>query len=91
MLTCGYKHHVPCYVQAASPRGMAMDAMQEVAQDRMWPRRRALAVGLVDSISRAVAVVKYTADLGACYPSGWLHLPICAWYFRRGFCGAPLN
>ena len=54
--------------QAASSRGMAPDAMQEVAQGRVWSGRDALSMGLVDAlggVSRAVAVAKQAAGLSA--------------------------
>ena len=54
---------------------MAPDAMQEVAQGRVWSGRDALSVGLVDAlggVSRAVAVAKQAAGLGACCPCDWL-------------------
>ena len=47
---------------------MAVDAMQEVAQGRVWSGRDALSMGLVDAlggVSRAVAVAKQAAGLGA--------------------------
>ena len=59
--------------QAAASRGMPVDAMQEVAQGRVWSGRDALAVGLVDAlggVSRAVAVAKQAAGLGACPAAG---------------------
>ncbi len=51
---------------------MAPDAMQEVAQGRVWSGRDALSVGLVDAlggVSRAVAVAKQAAGLSACFPA----------------------
>ena len=61
---------------------MAPDAMQEVAQGRVWSGRDALSVGLVDAlggVSRAVAVAKQAAGLGACRPCDW-HWPL--WRFE---------
>ena len=49
-------------------RGMAVDAMQEVAQGRVWSGRDALSVGLVDAIggvNTAVAIAKQAAGLSA--------------------------
>lgn len=54
--------------QAAESRGMSIEAMQAVAQGRVWSGRDALEVGLVDAlggISRAVAIAKQEAGLGA--------------------------
>ena len=54
--------------QAASSRGMAVEAMQEVAQGRVWSGRDALSVGLVDAIggvNTAVAIAKQAAGLSA--------------------------
>ena len=69
--------------QAASSRGMAPDAMQEVAQGRVWSGRDALSVGLVDAlggVSRAVAVAKQAAGLSACFSGSLL---ILVWRFDR--------
>ena len=52
---------------------MSIEAMQEVAQGRVWSGRDALKVGLVDAlggISRAVAIAKQEAGLSASH-----HLP----------------
>lgn len=55
-------------MQAAESRGMSIEALQEVAQGRVWSGRDALKVGLVDAlggISRAVAIAKQEAGLSA--------------------------
>ena len=55
-------------MQAAQSRGMSIEAMQGVAQGRVWSGRDALEVGLVDAlggISRAVAIAKQEAGLSA--------------------------
>jgi protease-4 len=52
--------------KAAASRGMSVEAMQEVAQGRVWSGRRAAQLGLVDAVggvSRAVQLAKQAAGL----------------------------
>lgn len=52
--------------KAAESRGMSIDAMQEVAQGRVWSGTAALEVGLVDAlggVARAVALAKHAAGI----------------------------
>lgn len=52
--------------KAAESRGMKVEAMQDVAQGRVWSGLRALEVGLVDAlggVSKAVEVAKEAAGL----------------------------
>eukprot|EP00195_Chlamydomonas_chlamydogama_P015757 CAMPEP_0202909918 /NCGR_PEP_ID=MMETSP1392-20130828/50619_1 /ASSEMBLY_ACC=CAM_ASM_000868 /TAXON_ID=225041 /ORGANISM="Chlamydomonas chlamydogama, Strain SAG 11-48b" /LENGTH=725 /DNA_ID=CAMNT_0049599831 /DNA_START=187 /DNA_END=2361 /DNA_ORIENTATION=- len=52
--------------KAAESRGMSVDAMQEVAQGRVWTGRQALEMGLVDALGgvhRAVAIAKQAAEI----------------------------
>eukprot|EP00887_Chlorella_sp_A99_P004631 scaffold4.g4631.t1 len=52
--------------KAAESRGMTPDAMQEVAQGRVWSGRAAAGVGLVDAvggISRAIQLAKQAAGI----------------------------
>ncbi|KAG1677042.1 hypothetical protein FOA52_001212 [Chlamydomonas sp. UWO 241] len=52
--------------KAASSRGMSIEAMQAVAQGRVWTGRAALEIGLVDAlggVARAVAVAKKLAEI----------------------------
>lgn len=54
--------------KAALSRGMTVDAMEEVAQGRVWTGQRAVQRGLVDALgglSRAVAIAKEMADIPA--------------------------
>jgi protease-4 len=54
--------------KAAASRGLTVEAMQEVAQGRVWSGRRAAGVGLVDElggINRALALAKEAAGIPA--------------------------
>jgi len=52
--------------KAAESRGMGIEALQEVAQGRVWSGKRALTIGLVDAvggINRAIALAKEAAEI----------------------------
>eukprot|EP00798_Chlamydomonas_sp_ICE-L_P012519 gene12519-15735_t len=52
--------------KAASSRGMEAEAMDEVAQGRVWTGKRALEAGLIDGlggVDRAIAVAKQLANI----------------------------
>lgn len=52
--------------KAAESRGMEIDAMQELAQGRVWSGKRAVENGLIDALGgfpRAVAIAKQAAGL----------------------------
>jgi len=54
--------------KAAESRGMSVDAMQEVAQGRVWTGKQALQIGLVDALGgvhAAVTLAKQAAGLAA--------------------------
>ncbi len=54
--------------KAASSRGMDIEALQEVAQGRVWSGKRAVTIGLVDAvggINRAIALAKEAAEIDA--------------------------
>lgn len=54
--------------KAAESRGMAQEALQEVAQGRVWSGKRAVTIGLVDAvggINRAIALAKEAAEIDA--------------------------
>ena len=52
--------------KAAESRGMDIEALQEVAQGRIWTGKRAVEIGLVDAvggINRAIALAKEAAEI----------------------------
>jgi protease IV len=52
--------------KAAESRGMEYEALQEVAQGRVWSGKRAVTIGLVDAvggINRAIALAKEAAEI----------------------------
>lgn len=52
--------------KAAESRGMDIEALQEVAQGRVWTGKRAITIGLVDAvggINRAIALAKEAAEI----------------------------
>ncbi len=54
--------------KAAESRGMDVEALQEVAQGRVWSGKRAITIGLVDAvggINRAIALAKEAAEIDA--------------------------